>query len=238
MSRVVFDIETLGFPLDAFDETQQEYLLKFADTEEKREEAINKLNLHAMTAQVIAIGMLNPDTNAGKVFFQADIKEEFLSEDGRIEFRSGEERDLLIWFWDAVRHYEQFITFNGRTFDCPFLMLRSALLEVKPSRNLMPYRYDSRTHCDLLEQFTFYGAVKRFNLDFYCKALGIPSPKSRGITGLDLGPLYREGRFKEIAEYCLGDVEATAELFRRWDAFLNPDKIRVNPEKLGSDTHD
>ena len=68
MSSVVFDIETLGFPLETFDDVQQEYLLKFADTEEKRELELQKLNLYPFTAQIIAIGMLNPETKSGKVF--------------------------------------------------------------------------------------------------------------------------------------------------------------------------
>lgn len=221
MSRVVFDIETLGFSLESFDTVRQEYLLKFADTGEKREEVIQKLNLQPVTAQVIAIGMLNPDTNAGKVFYQENPHEQFLSDDGKIEFRSGEEKDLVTWFWESVKHYDQFITFNGRAFDCPFLMLRSAILGIKPTRNLVHYRYDASVHCDLLEQLTFYGAVRKFNLDFYCKAFGIKSPKSGGITGLDLGNLFREQRYKEIAAYCLGDVQAIAELYRRWNEFLN-----------------
>lgn len=221
MKRVVFDIETLAFPFEYFDEVQQEYLLKFADTEEKREQALLQLNLYAPTARIIAIGMFNPDTNQGKVFYQSDVKEEYTSDDGKIGFVSGDEREILVWFWDAIKHYDQFITFNGRTFDCPFVMLRSAILGVVPSRNLVPYRYDTKIHCDLLDQLSFYAAVKKFNLDFYCKAFGIKSPKSEGITGLDLGDLFRAGKYRDIANYCIGDVIATGELFNIWNKFLN-----------------
>lgn len=221
MKRVVFDIETLAFPFDNFDNVQQEYLLKFADTEEKKEQALLQLNLYAPTARIIAIGMLNPDTNAGKVFYQSDVQEEFTSDDGKIGYVSGTEKDILVWFWDAIKYYDQFITFNGRTFDCPFVMLRSAIAGVVPTRNLVPYRYETTTHCDLLDQLSFYGAVKKFNLDFYCKAFGIKSPKSEGITGLDLGKLFNEKRFRDIARYCIGDVQAEAELFNLWNKFLN-----------------
>ena len=221
MSRVVIDIETLGDPLESFDEVQQEYLLKFADTESKKEETVQKLSLYPTTAQIIVVGMLNPDTGHGKVLFQSESAVDEHSDDGAIQFLSGSEADLLQQFWRDLLHYEQFITFNGRGFDCPFLMLRSAILGIQPSRNLMPYRYDSKIHCDLLEQFTFYGALRKFNLDFYCKSFGIESPKSHGITGLDLRALFGQKRFREIAEYNLGDLKATAELFRRWEKFLN-----------------
>lgn len=221
MASVVFDIETLGLPLSSFDEVQQEYLLKFAATEDQRETEIQKFALSPLTAQVVAVAMVNPETMMGKVFFQADRPEKFLSDDGKVEYISGSEHDLLSQFWNTIQHYSQFITFNGRSFDCPFLMLRSAMLGVKPTRNLVPYRYESNVHCDLLDQLTFYGAARRFNLDFFCKSFGIKSPKSEGVSGLDVAPMYAAGKFREIATYCLGDVIATAELYQRWNAFLN-----------------
>jgi DNA polymerase elongation subunit (family B) len=220
MNRVVFDIETLGYPIEAFDEKQQEYLMKFARTDEERVEAIQKLSLAPFTAQVIAIGMLNPDSNQGKVFYQDPDGKPELGEGGLVEFVPGDEVMVLTEFWKTVARYGQFITFNGRSFDCPFLMLRSAICGVKPTRNLMPYRYAANEHCDLLEQLTFYGAFRKFNLDFYCKGLGIKSPKGEGISGQDVGRLFAEGRHREIASYCLADVRATAELFHRWHSLL------------------
>ena len=76
------------------------------------------------------------------------------------------------------------------------------------------------------EQFTFYGvsgregAARRFNLDFYCKAFGIESPKSHGVTGMDVNTLMAGGKFREIAEYCLRDVRATVELYKIWQERL------------------
>jgi len=220
-AKVVFDIETLGHQLKSFDEAQQKYLLKFSETEAEREEAIQKLSLYPTTAQVIAVGLLNPETNHGKILFQADKSLDYFSDDGVIQFVTGTEKEILEQFWQDISHYDQFITFNGRGFDCPFLMLRSAILQVQPARNLMPYRYDASIHCDLLEQFTFYGAFRKFNLDFYCKSFGIDSPKIHGITGFDMKQLFEEKRYREIAEYNLGDLKSTAELFRRWEKYLN-----------------
>jgi 3'-5' exonuclease len=221
MARIVIDIETLGFPLESFDEKQQEYLLKFSSTDAEREETIQKLSLYPTTAQIIAIGMLNPETNHGKVLYQSDTPSVQNNDDGTIQFITGSERELLAQFWQDITHYNQFITFNGRGFDCPFIMLRSAILQVPPTRNLMPYRYDASIHCDLLEQLTFYSAFRKFNLDFYCKSFGIESPKANGITGLDMRQLFDEKRFLDIAQYNLCDLKATAELFRRWEKFLN-----------------
>lgn len=221
MNKVVFDIETLGFPLESFDQETQTYLLRFAENDEKIEEVKKNLNLHPLTAQVLCIALYNPDSKQGKVFFQSDTNEEYRSNDSTCHFVSGSEKEILQKFWDVITKYEQFITFNGRSFDCPFLMLRSAVLGIQPTRNLMPYRYDTKIHCDLLEQFTFYQTTRRFSLDFYCKSFGIESPKTKGITGLDMKMLYEAKRYRDIAEYCYGDVLATAELYNRWNTYLN-----------------
>jgi hypothetical protein len=101
--------------------------------------------------------------------------------------------------------------------------LRSALLNVPISRkDWLGYRYQVDPHCDLAEQLTFYcvsgrdGAARRFNLDFYCKAFGIESPKSQGISGIDMNAMVAAGQFREIAEYCLRDVQATVLLYNIW----------------------
>jgi hypothetical protein len=72
MAQLVFDIETVGMPLESFDEAQQQYLLKWAEREEtpelqhrKREELISQFNLYPFTAQVVAIGMLNVESRKG-----------------------------------------------------------------------------------------------------------------------------------------------------------------------------
>jgi predicted PolB exonuclease-like 3'-5' exonuclease len=168
--------------------------------------------------------MLNADTARGQVLFTAADYEESDASGAAVEFVACvDEPELLTAFWDVARHYEQVVTFNGRGFDVPFLYLRSALLNVPISRKeWLGYRYATDPHCDLAEQLTFYGvsgregAARKFNLDFYCKAFGIESPKSQGVTGLDVGDLLAEGRHREIAEYCLRDVHATVELYRIW----------------------
>jgi 3'-5' exonuclease len=221
MKRVVFDIESLAYPLESFNAEQQEYLTKYVTSDEELEDTKLKMNLSPFTAQLLAIGMYNPDSKRGKILYRADEHTSFTSEDGTVEYTATDEKGILGIFWQDIVRYDQFITFNGRSFDSPFLMLRSALLGIKPTRNLLPYRYDSKIHCDLLDQLTFYGAFRRYTLDFYCQSFGIKSPKSDGITGLDLKELFEQKEYKRIADYCIGDVIATAELFSRWDTFIN-----------------
>jgi uncharacterized protein YprB with RNaseH-like and TPR domain len=77
--------------------------------------------------------MLNVESQKGRVYYHAPQKESWRSEDNLIEYESGSEIEILKKFWEDVRLYKQLITFNGRSFDCPFLMLRSAVLGIKPS---------------------------------------------------------------------------------------------------------
>lgn len=231
MAKLVFDIETSALPLENFDETQQEYLFREAEKipDEtargvRRAELLQQFNLWPFTAQVVCIAMLNADTQRGQVLFTAEDFEEEGSEGGPVEFvPCVDEPELLTAFWDVAKHYESIVTFNGRGFDVPFIYLRSALLNVPISRkDWLGYRYQTDPHCDLAEQLTFYGvsgregAARRFNLDFYCKAFGIESPKSHGVTGMDVNTLLAEGRYRDIAEYCLRDVKATVQLFQIW----------------------
>lgn len=231
MAKLVFDIETSALPPETFDDAQQEYLFREATKledeaarETKRAEIRQQFNLWPFTAQVVCVAMLNADSQRGQVLFLAEDFEEDAQEGGPVEFvPCVEEPELLTAFWDVAKHYEEIVTFNGRGFDVPFLYLRSALLNVPISKkNWLGYRYQTEPHCDLAEQFTFYGvsgregAARRFNLDFYCKAFGIDSPKSHGVTGMDVNTLLAEGKYREIAEYCLRDVRATVELYRVW----------------------
>jgi DNA polymerase elongation subunit (family B) len=231
MAKLVFDIETTALPLDNFDAVQQEFLFREAERLVDEAERLAKRNdiqqlfsLWPLTGRIFCIAMLNADTSRGKVLFTADEHEEPTGEPGAVEFVACmDEAELLTAFWGLAKHYDSIITFNGRGFDVPFIYMRSALLNVPISRkDWLGYRYQVEPHCDLADQFTFYGgggrdgATRRFNLDFYCKAFGIESPKSHGITGYDVTRLAGEGRYREIAEYCLRDVQATVLLYHVW----------------------
>ncbi|MCB9248923.1 MAG: ribonuclease H-like domain-containing protein [Ignavibacteriales bacterium] len=225
---IVFDIETVGFELENLSESQQEFLLRYAEKEqdekvkeEKREEAERYLSLYPFTAKLIAIGMLNTESNGTLVLYDDENVEEVFVEEKEIKYKCVSETEMLKLFWNYISKTDKVITFNGRNFDIPFLMLRSAMLGVKPSNNLISNRYNITHHIDLLDQFTFYGITRKFNLDFYCHAFGIKSPKSKGITGMEIKELYKAGKIKDIAVYCGEDVKATNELYKIWDEFIN-----------------
>ena len=234
MSKLIFDIETVGENFDELDETTKETLTKWikkeskSDTEYQKElqELKDGLGVSPLTGEVVVIGVLDCEKNKGAVYFQAPGEKIEETEENGIKFKQVSEEEMLDNFWTVAKSYQEFISFNGRAFDVPFLMVRSAIRGVRPSKDLMSNRYlnsqkyDSK-HIDLLDQLSFYGAVwKKGNLHLWSRAFGIESPKAQGITGEDVGKLFKEKKFLDIAKYNTGDLFATKQLYEYWEKFL------------------
>jgi len=225
-SKLIFDIETIGVNFDSLDKFSQDHIKKYAETEEKLTEAKNKLGFSPLTGRIVAIGTLDFDTQKGVIYVQGDQGLAQELEPG-IKIVSGTEADLINNFWRLSQNYNTFVTFNGRGFDAPFLNVRSAILGISPSKNLLANRYlfsqpFSAKHIDLFDQFSFYGASQtRSSLHFWAKAFDIPSPKDGGVTGDDVGRLFTEGRILDIAKYNLGDLKTTRALYEKWERYLN-----------------
>ena len=232
MPKLIFDIETVGVEFDSLDDKSQELLLRFAETPEDIEAVKDGLGFSPLTGQVVAIGVLNPETAKGAVYYLSPEDGHAVSNGHGVSVTQyipyKNEKDLLKSFWDAAAHYDQFVTFNGRSFDAPYLMIRSAINKIKPAKNLMTYRYESEqygktiTHLDLLDRLTFFGAVRRKGgLHMWCRAFGIKSPKSEGVSGEDVAQLFKDKEYMKIAEYCFDDVLATEKLYEYWEKYIN-----------------
>ncbi|MEW5843234.1 MAG: ribonuclease H-like domain-containing protein [Bacteroidota bacterium] len=226
--NLVFDIETVGVDFDSLSDSQKEFLLRYAEQEkdpERRDELLEDtkryLSLYPFTAKIVAIGLLNTEKEKSMVLYEGGTNDEWIAEEKITKYKPLTEQEMLRYFWKYADEAEKVISFNGRNFDIPFILMRSAINKIKPSKNLMRNRFDTNFHLDLLELFTFYGITKKFNLDFYCHSFGIESPKSKGITGMEVKELYKAGRIKDIAIYCGEDVKATYELYKIWNQYLN-----------------
>ena len=225
MNTITFDIEVAGFPWDDVDEITRGYLMGRAKDEREREALPDRMALYPGLGKIIAIGMWNVEADRGLMLLEGSEKEE-AHEWKRVAnsdvFR-GSEKDVLKKFWEIVgRKKPRLVSYNGRGYDGPMLMISSAQLGLQPSVNLLPYRYDMASHCDLMEVFNFQGASRtNYSLDFWCRRFDIESPKG-SIDGSQVGRYYREGRIEDIGEYCLRDVRATAELYKKLKGTLLP----------------
>jgi hypothetical protein len=223
VASVVLDIETVAVDWHSLDDAQRTYLEKNAKTDEERRKMPELLSLWPFTGRIIVLAMVNPESGRGRLWYEkTDGRTEERTPDGLFQLIGDTEPVFLAEFWKAIARFDRFVTFNGRSFDGPFLMLRSAALGISPTKNLVGYRYAIKPHVDLLDVITFFGASRKWNLDFACKAFGVESPKEHGMDGYSVGPYYRAGRLREIALYCRRDVEATARLFRKIEKTLLP----------------
>ncbi|MEK7546770.1 MAG: ribonuclease H-like domain-containing protein [Patescibacteria group bacterium] len=232
--KLVLDIETVGEDFDSLDKATQENLTRWikkesendAEYKESLDELKNRLGFSPLTGEIVAIGVLDCEKDEGTVYFQApgeklgEIKEE------NSTFKQCSEKEMLEKFWERAKNYNYFITFNGRMFDIPFLMVRSAIHGIRPSKDLMRGRYLSQqnfdaVHIDLFDQLSFYGAMRRKgSLHLWSRAFGITSPKASGVTGDDVGRLFAEKKFLELAKYNAGDLRATKKLYEKWENYL------------------
>ncbi len=133
------------------------------------------------------------------------------------------EVEMVSRFWQVFDGAETLVTFNGRGFDLPVLETRA----LKHGLSLPRYfgaaqaklsfrnsRYSDVYHMDLCDFLSNFGAVyRRGSLDMLARLIGLPGKYS--IEGGDVEYLYRQGRQKEINQYCMTDVLQTYLLFLR-----------------------
>lgn len=201
-------------------------MLKKAETPEEEEEVESSLSLYPLTGEVVAIGMLDAESLRGGMYYQVphskteDQATLPLEEDGIVYESFGGEAGLLEKFWEVVKGFDTIVTYNGRGFDCPYLLVRSAIHNIKPTFELMPNRYAPGGHIDLMDRLIFYGSVRRrFSLDMWCRAFGIKSPKEE-VSGAQVPEMFRAGKYLEIARYCARDLFATRELLLHWEQYM------------------
>lgn len=230
MKKLVIDIETVGIPWEEHDPYVREYLMKGL-SEGDAEETRRAGGLSPFRGKIVTIGVINIEDGRSCALYevpgQTDVRMEKV---GPRTFISGTEKQILVKFWDFFDSDSRFISFNGRQFDGPFLMIRSAVNGVIPKRDLVGYRYGFHPNCDLREALSFFGTTNnrqfKFNLDLACKTFGVETSKGEGLDGRSVETWYRAGKHREIAAYCLDDVRATAELYEK----LAPTILSFNKE--------
>ena len=130
--------------------------------------------------------------------------------------------ELVAKFWESFEKNHTLVTFNGRSFDLPVLESRA----LKHGLSLPRYfaagesrstyrgsRYNDAYHIDLCDFLSNFGAYSKNSLNLWSKLIGLPGKYS--IAGEDVEYLFRQGRQKEVNQYCMTDVLQTYLLFLR-----------------------
>jgi hypothetical protein len=133
------------------------------------------------------------------------------------------ELEMVAKFWQVFENVQTLVTFNGRGFDLPVLETRALKYGLPLPRyfgtgqsrsTYRGSRYSDAYHIDLCDFLSNFGAAyRRSSLNLLAKLIGLPGKYS--IEGEDVEYLYRQGRQKEINQYCMTDVLQTYLLFLR-----------------------
>lgn len=235
MPKLVFDIETVGENFEDLDEKTQQALTNWVDRSARNDEEKQahfkdireNLGLSPLTGEIISIAVLDVKQDKGVVYYQAPGEKNNEFTQDNFTYKQMTEMEMLKNFWAGAQQYDEFISFNGRSFDAPFLAVRSAVHGIKPSKDLMSNRYlnsqkFNAKHIDLFDQLSFYGAVwkNKGNLHLWTRAFGIKSPKDGDITGSEVPQYFANKKYQVIAEYNAADVVATKELYLKWEEFI------------------
>ena len=140
------------------------------------------------------------------------------------------EKDLIKQFLAFIDNKNpKLISFNGRTFDIPMLMIRAMKYNLscpayfeKENRELNKSkwdnyraRYSDRFHVDLMDHITEFGAVRGLKLDTVCTLIGAPGKYD--VSGDQVLELYYNGEIEKIREYCESDVLNTYWLYLQYE---------------------
>ncbi len=143
---------------------------------------------------------------------------------------SNEEEDIIRHFFEFVeRKNPRLVSFNGRGFDMPMLLIRAMKYNISfaayfdqndPSLNKSKWenyrqRYAEHFHTDLLDSLGSFGAVRNLRLDTLCTMSGIPGKYD--VRGDQVTELYYRGEQEKINEYCQSDVLNTYWLYLKYE---------------------
>jgi predicted PolB exonuclease-like 3'-5' exonuclease len=200
INEIVFDIETV--PQSPLSETQQAKVDQNIERSEYwKNDTRKEMALNPWFGRVVCIGLYYPELNH------------------KVGISSKDEKEILLRFWDEISPHTncRFISFNGLLFDVPFIKIRTMVHSITPTNSnfLNSKRYQSFPHFDVAQHASDWEPRLRASLDLTCDCLGIPSPKHGEVVASNVAEYYEKDRLDLIEEYCLKDLEATHEVYKK-----------------------
>ena len=145
-----------------------------------------------------------------------------MSDSGRGEYleakTTSDEKSLLLKLVRRLESYDVMVTWNGRSFDVPFLTTRLMKHGIDPRPILR------KSHIDLADVVKSRLRLTFTYLDHVCEFFQIE--RKKGPMGLDVPHLYiraLEGDSRaaaSIREHCLDDLRATRQVFLKLKPLL------------------
>lgn len=140
------------------------------------------------------------------------------------------EKSLISGFFDYINKSQpKLVSFNGRGFDIPVLLLRAmkykiqaeAYFEVENTQHNKSkwdnyrHRYSERFHTDLYDVLSNYSSTRGLKLDIVSNLLGFPGKYD--VCGDMVLDLYYKGDLEKIDEYCQSDTLNTYGVYLNYE---------------------
>lgn len=113
------------------------------------------------------------------------------------------------------------VTYNGGSFDLPFLFTRAAILGCKPPQyalDLWTKRYKTVPHCDLMQVLSGWDRSKVISLANACRLMLQEEKPEMGYE--KYLAMIERGEGVKIADECADHAELTLKLFRKIEPFF------------------
>lgn len=193
MTTMVFDIETLPAPPELEPLVREQYN-RTADRPDSFEDFHRKTALSGNYGRILCIA--------------------YAIDDQPVEVIIGDEKEILRGFWRVAKDVDRFVGHNLMDFDFPFIMKRSIILGIQPSRHISFARYRSDPIYDTQKEWGNWSNTPSTGLDALAKIFGYPTSK-QGIDGSQVYDFWLRGRLDEIYTYCQRDVAVNRQVYRR-----------------------
>jgi DNA polymerase elongation subunit (family B) len=214
-----FDIETIAVSSEVSMLPEPEI-----DSRLKDPEKIERARAEAKAKQVEKMG-LDPFTGRVCSFsFHGESKNFFhvipeISDAAEISLLNDLFENLQI----GASEPNSIITWNGYSFDFPFIYKRAAILRIDLPSGCPPMRYwikkySHDPHCDLMQELSGWDASKKTSLDFSGRRL-----IGRGKTERDYltySDLIRSGKGEQIGLDNICDTQLTYDIYKSVEKYL------------------
>jgi uncharacterized protein YprB with RNaseH-like and TPR domain len=142
------------------------------------------------------------------------------------------ERKILIRLLDELRKCEALVTFNGRSFDIPFLLSRALVVGVENPTLSLPRHIDLYDECKRVLRFDRHG------LDHIARLLGVDV--NARVTGREVPHMYmtylatKDAKIRDqIIQHCTADIDTMEGVAKRLEA-ITPLEEKYDDEDTGA----
>ncbi|TQR33755.1 polysaccharide biosynthesis protein [Campylobacter sp. MIT 99-7217] len=132
------------------------------------------------------------------------------------------EAEMISNFFKFIDKFSpKLVSFNGKNYDMPLLVLRALKYNIKASTyldtisdkwNNYKSRFNELKHCDLFESL---GAGRGMRLDTICAMANLPGKYD--VHGDQVLELFYQNELEKIHEYCESDVLNTFMLYLKYE---------------------